>query len=28
VDSINRSISWYDKHFPKTPPENPSPAVP
>jgi dipeptidyl aminopeptidase/acylaminoacyl peptidase len=28
VDSINRSISWYDKHFPRTPPENPSPAVP
>jgi dipeptidyl aminopeptidase/acylaminoacyl peptidase len=28
VDSLNRSISWYDKHFPKTPPENPSPAVP
>jgi dipeptidyl aminopeptidase/acylaminoacyl peptidase len=28
VDSINRSISWYDKHFPKTPPEHPSPAVP
>jgi dipeptidyl aminopeptidase/acylaminoacyl peptidase len=28
VDSINRSIAWYEKHFPKTPPENPSPAVP
>jgi dipeptidyl aminopeptidase/acylaminoacyl peptidase len=28
VDSINRSIAWYQKHFPKTPPENPSPAVP
>jgi dipeptidyl aminopeptidase/acylaminoacyl peptidase len=28
VDSINRSIAWYEKHFPKAPPENPSPAVP
>ena len=28
VDSLNRSIAWYEKHFPKTPPENPSPAVP
>jgi dipeptidyl aminopeptidase/acylaminoacyl peptidase len=28
VDSLNRSITWYEKHFPKTPPENPSPAVP
>jgi dipeptidyl aminopeptidase/acylaminoacyl peptidase len=28
VDSINRSIAWYEKHFPKTPPESPSPAVP
>jgi len=28
VDSLNRAIAWYEKHFPKTPPENPSPAVP
>ncbi len=28
VDSLNRSIAWYEKHFPKTQPENPSPAVP
>jgi dipeptidyl aminopeptidase/acylaminoacyl peptidase len=28
VDSLNRSIAWYEKHFPKTPPDNPSPAVP
>src|SRR5438105_3721013 len=28
VDSINRSIGWYEKHFPKTPPEFPNPAVP
>jgi dipeptidyl aminopeptidase/acylaminoacyl peptidase len=28
VDSINRAIAWYEKHFPKTPPETPNPAVP
>jgi dipeptidyl aminopeptidase/acylaminoacyl peptidase len=28
VDSLNRAIAWYEKHFPKTPPEHPSPAVP
>jgi dipeptidyl aminopeptidase/acylaminoacyl peptidase len=28
VDSLNRAIAWYEKHFQKTPPENPSPAVP
>jgi dipeptidyl aminopeptidase/acylaminoacyl peptidase len=28
VDSLNRAIAWYEKHFPNTPPENPSPAVP
>jgi dipeptidyl aminopeptidase/acylaminoacyl peptidase len=28
VDSINRSIAWYEKHFPKTTPEFPNPAVP
>jgi dipeptidyl aminopeptidase/acylaminoacyl peptidase len=28
VDSINRSIAWYEKHFPKTPPEAPTAAVP
>jgi dipeptidyl aminopeptidase/acylaminoacyl peptidase len=28
VDSLNRAIAWYEKHFPKTLPENPSPAVP
>jgi dipeptidyl aminopeptidase/acylaminoacyl peptidase len=28
VDSINRSIAWYEKHFPKTEPEFPNPAVP
>jgi dipeptidyl aminopeptidase/acylaminoacyl peptidase len=28
VDSINRSIAWYEKHFPKTPPEFSNPAVP
>jgi dipeptidyl aminopeptidase/acylaminoacyl peptidase len=28
VDSLNRAIAWYEKHFTKTPPENPSPAVP
>jgi dipeptidyl aminopeptidase/acylaminoacyl peptidase len=28
VDSINRSIAWYLKYFPKTDPETPSAAVP
>jgi len=28
VDSLNRAIAWYEKHFPKSPPELPSPAVP
>jgi dipeptidyl aminopeptidase/acylaminoacyl peptidase len=28
IDNINRSIAWYEKHFPKTPPEFPNPAVP
>jgi dipeptidyl aminopeptidase/acylaminoacyl peptidase len=28
VDSILRSIAWYEKHFPKTDPESPSAAVP
>jgi len=28
VDSINRCIAWYEKHFPKTDPESPSAAVP
>jgi dipeptidyl aminopeptidase/acylaminoacyl peptidase len=28
VDSINRSIAWYEKHFPKTAPEFANPAVP
>ncbi|MGA7784536.1 MAG: prolyl oligopeptidase family serine peptidase, partial [Candidatus Acidiferrales bacterium] len=28
VDSINRSIAWYRKYFPKTDPQLPSPAVP
>ena len=28
VDSINRSIAWYEAHFPATDPKNPSPAVP
>jgi dipeptidyl aminopeptidase/acylaminoacyl peptidase len=28
VDSLNRAISWYEKHFPKTVPEHASPAVP
>jgi dipeptidyl aminopeptidase/acylaminoacyl peptidase len=28
VDSIHRAIAWYEEYFPKTPPENPSPAVP
>ena len=28
VDSINRSIAWYEKHFPTTPPESLNPAVP
>jgi len=28
VDSINRSIGWYEKHFPKPPPEFANPAVP
>jgi dipeptidyl aminopeptidase/acylaminoacyl peptidase len=28
VDSMNRSIAWYEKHFPKTPPEAPTAAVP
>ena len=28
VDSINRSIGWYEKHFPKTEPELANPAVP
>jgi dipeptidyl aminopeptidase/acylaminoacyl peptidase len=28
VDSLNRAIAWYEKHFPKTAPEHPSPAVP
>ena len=28
VDSILRCIAWYEKHFPKTDPANPSAAVP
>ncbi len=28
VDSLNRAIAWYEKHFPKTSPEFASPAVP
>jgi dipeptidyl aminopeptidase/acylaminoacyl peptidase len=28
VDSIQRCIAWYEKHFPKTDPANPSAAVP
>ena len=28
VDSLYRSIAWYEKHFPKTEPEFASPAVP
>jgi dipeptidyl aminopeptidase/acylaminoacyl peptidase len=28
VDSLNRSIAWYEKHLPKTEPEFASPAVP
>ena len=28
VDSLNRAIDWYEKHFPKTAPEHASPAVP
>jgi dipeptidyl aminopeptidase/acylaminoacyl peptidase len=28
VDSIKRSIAWYEKHFPKTDPAMASPAVP
>jgi dipeptidyl aminopeptidase/acylaminoacyl peptidase len=28
VDSIIRCIAWYEKHFPKTDPANPSAAVP
>ncbi len=28
VDSLDRSISWYEKHFPKAEPATPSPAVP
>jgi dipeptidyl aminopeptidase/acylaminoacyl peptidase len=28
VDSLNRSMAWYEKHFPKTAPELVSPAVP
>jgi dipeptidyl aminopeptidase/acylaminoacyl peptidase len=28
VDSINRSIAWYEKHFSTTPPEFANPAVP
>jgi dipeptidyl aminopeptidase/acylaminoacyl peptidase len=28
VDSINRSMAWYEKHFPTTPPETANPAVP
>jgi dipeptidyl aminopeptidase/acylaminoacyl peptidase len=28
VDSLNRAIAWYQKHFPKTSPEFASPAVP
>jgi dipeptidyl aminopeptidase/acylaminoacyl peptidase len=28
VDSIDRAIAWYEKYFPKTPPETPNPAVP
>ena len=28
VDSINRAMAWYEKHFPKTAPETLNPAVP
>jgi hypothetical protein len=28
VDSLNRSIAWYQKQFPKSAPEHASPAVP
>lgn len=28
VDSLNRAIAWYEKHFPKVAPEHASPAVP
>jgi dipeptidyl aminopeptidase/acylaminoacyl peptidase len=28
VDSLNRAIGWYEKHFPKSEPEFASPAVP